>query len=130
MSSRRALVIDDSATTRRFHRDILESAGFAVAEAVNGLDGLERVMAEAPFDVALVDLNMPLLDGCGFLRRLRRLATQGDLPVIMASTERAEGDADRAFAAGANLYLIKPVAPEALTRLALAIAGPGPGNAA
>jgi len=130
MSTLRALVIDDSATTRRFHRDILERAGFTVAEAVNGLEGLERVLADAPFDFALVDLNMPLLDGCGFLQRLRREPAQGDLPVVMASTERAPGDADRAFAAGANLYLVKPVAPEALMRLALAIAAPRKAGAA
>jgi len=125
MTTQRALVIDDSATSRLFHREILEAAGFAVAEACNGLEGIERVMSEAPFDLALVDLNMPLMDGYGFLRALRRDPRLGDLPVIMASTERGEGDADRAFAAGANLYLVKPVAPEALTRLAQALAGPG-----
>ncbi len=109
---KRILVIDDAATVRLYHRGILEEAGFAVTEAVNGMEALERV-AEGPFDLYLVDLNMPQLDGYGFLRELRTKNIP-QAPAIMVSTESAEQDRQLAFVCGANLYLIKPVRPEQL----------------
>ena len=59
---KRILVIDDAATVRLYHREILENAGFDVAEAINGVEALEKI-EEAPFDLYLVDINMPKLDG-------------------------------------------------------------------
>ncbi|EGV31911.1 response regulator receiver protein [Thiorhodococcus drewsii AZ1] len=110
---KRILVIDDAATVRLYHRSILESAGFEVTEAVNGLEALERV-AEAPFDLYLVDVNMPKLDGYGFLRELRGKNQLPQAPAIMVSTEAAANDQAQAFLSGANLYQVKPVRPERL----------------
>jgi two-component system chemotaxis response regulator CheY len=120
----RALIVDDSTTVRMFHRDILESAGFAVEEAMNGIEGLERALGEAgPPDLLLVDVNMPRMDGYAFLQAVRAEPALRSIPAMMISTESEEHDAERAFAAGANLYLTKPVQPEALMEYARALAG-------
>lgn len=125
----RALVVDDATTVRLFHRAILEGAGFVVEEAVNGLEGLERALAaQAAPDLLLVDVNMPRMDGYAFLRAVRGEPALRDIPAIMISTEREAQDTERAFAAGANLYLVKPVKPETLARFARVLSGHGPGT--
>lgn len=111
----RILVIDDAATVRLYHRSILEEAGFAVEEAVNGIEGLERALSE-PFDLYLVDVNMPKLDGYGFLRELR-LQDLPQVPAIMISTEAQAHDQRLAYIAGANYYLIKPIKPQELVAI-------------
>jgi two-component system, chemotaxis family, chemotaxis protein CheY len=118
---KRILVIDDAATVRLYHRGILESAGFEVSEAVNGMEALER-LAEGPFDLYLVDINMPKLDGYGFLRELRA-KDMSQAPAIMVSTEAEDNDQRRAYASGANLYLIKPVKPAQLLAHVLTLLG-------
>lgn len=117
-----ALVVDDAATIRCFHRDILEKAGMRVQEAMNGLEALERALA-APPDLFLVDVNMPRMDGHAFLRAVRADASLAAIPAIIVTTERAPGDVDGSFAAGANLFLAKPVRPEVLVRFARALTG-------
>jgi two-component system chemotaxis response regulator CheY len=107
------LVIDDSATTRMFYRATLESAGFAVHEAANGLEGLEKTML-APFDLVIVDINMPKMDGLEFLAELRRREEVRGLPAIVISTMQRVEDRARAHAAGANAYVVKPIDPQAL----------------
>ncbi|WP_240756732.1 response regulator [Roseicella aquatilis] len=121
-----ALVIDDATTVRLFHRGVLEKAGFSVTEAMNGLEALEQALAATtPLDLLLVDVNMPRMDGYAFLRAIRVEPGLRGTPAIMISTEREGHDADRAFEAGANLFLVKPVRPEVLGRLARALAGAG-----
>ena len=109
---KRILVIDDAATVRMYHREILESAGYAVEEAWNGIEALEKAL-QAPFDLYLVDVNMPKLDGYGFLRELRQQDIP-QMPAIMVSTESEARDELQACRAGANSYLIKPVSPARL----------------
>lgn len=109
---KRILIVDDAATVRMYHRSILETVGYTVAEAVNGIEALEKALL-APFDLYIVDINMPKLDGFGFLRQLR----SEDIiaaPAIMISTEAASNDREAALQAGANCYLIKPVKPDQL----------------
>lgn len=107
------LVIDDATTVRRFHRQMLETAGCRVIEAANGLEGLEQALMH-DVRLILVDVNMPEMDGYSFLRRLREDARVGATPAIMISTEAKPRDLEEALAAGANLYLVKPVRPERL----------------
>jgi len=109
---KRILIIDDAATVRMFHRGILEAAGYQVDEAVNGVEALEKALL-TPFDLYIVDVNMPKLDGYGFLRELRNQKLP-QVPAIMVSTEATADDRRRAYAAGANLYLVKPTRPEQL----------------
>ena len=109
---KRILIVDDAAPVRMYHRNILESAGYSVEEAVNGIEALEKVML-SPFDLYVVDINMPKLDGYGFLKELRRQDID-QAPAIMVSTEAEPNDRQLAYRAGANLYLIKPVKPAEL----------------
>ncbi len=115
------LVVDDAATVRMYHRQILQQAGFAVDEAVNGVEALEKAL-QTPYDLYLVDINMPKLDGYGFLQDLRsREIAQG--PAIMISTEAEAQDKARAFAAGANLYMVKPIKPADLLKYCALLLG-------
>jgi len=117
---KRILIVDDAATVRMYHRGILESAGYAVEEAMNGIEALEKTLA-VPFDLYVVDVNMPKLNGYGFLNELRQQGIPQP-PAIMVSTEAEAGDEAAAYRAGANAYLIKPVQPTQLltyTRLML-----------
>ena len=109
---KRILVIDDAATVRMYHRNILQEAGYVVDEAINGMEALEKALNN-PFDLYLVDVNMPKLDGYGFLRELRAQDVP-QAPAIMISTEASHADRQRAYAAGANLYMVKPIQPEQL----------------
>jgi len=109
---KRILIVDDAATVRLFHRTILENAGYRVDEAVNGIEALEKSLQES-FDLYLVDINMPKLDGYGFLCELRNQQIP-QAPAIMISTEAETNDKKRAYEAGANAYLIKPSKPDNL----------------
>lgn len=106
---KRILIVDDAATVRMYHRNILESAGYVVEEAMNGIEALEKALQD-PFDLYIVDINMPKLDGYGFLRQLRGEDIP-QAPAIMVSTEAAAHDQTVAYRAGANGYLVKPVKP-------------------
>ena len=109
---KRILIVDDAATVRMYHRSILETAGYTVDEAVNGVEALEKSL-QSTFDLYVVDINMPKLDGYGFLRELRAQEI-AQAPAIMVSTEAETNDHTQAYVAGANAYLVKPVRPEQL----------------
>ena len=119
------LIVDDAATVRLYHRTILEEAGYAVTEAVNGVEALEKTAAAA-FDLYLVDVNMPQMDGYSLVERLRSADVAVAAPVVTISTEAEGADAEAAFRAGANLYLVKPVAPGLLQRVATVLTAPLP----
>jgi len=113
----KVLVVDDAATVRLYHTRLLADAGFEIAEAANGLEAVEAALTTA-FDLFVVDVNMPKMDGYSCVSTLRSPTVGTAAPVVMISTEDRPGDADRAYAAGANLYLVKPVAAERLVRVA------------
>ena len=108
-SAPHVLVVDDSSLVRLYYRDVLEKSGFDVDQAMNGLEAMERVLAQ-PFDLLIVDVNMPKMDGFSFLRELRRSKSEAAaLPALIISTEAGREDAEEAQAVGANFYLVKPV---------------------
>jgi two-component system chemotaxis response regulator CheY len=116
------LVVDDGITMRMFYRSVLEAAGFAVEEATNGMEGYEKVLAQT-FDLMIVDINMPKLDGYSMVRMIRGDSAVRMVPAVVVSTEAGDKDATLAYEAGANFYLVKPVAPEELVEVARLIAG-------
>jgi two-component system chemotaxis response regulator CheY len=119
----RVLVVDDSSLVRLYYRSVLEKAGFVVEQAINGIEAMEKVLSE-PFDLAIVDVNMPRMDGFTFLRSLRSGAADvATLPALMISTESGVQDAAEARAAGANFYLVKPVAETELVRHVCVLTG-------
>lgn len=126
------LIIDDAATVRMYHRKMLGDAGWQIEEAINGLEALEKVAcqpADRPFDLYVVDINMPKMDGYSFVRELRRLGTVAQAPVLMVSTESQSHDATAAYDAGANCYLIKPAKPAELVLTAALLLGDAPAAA-
>jgi two-component system chemotaxis response regulator CheY len=119
---KRILVVEDGSTMRLYYRDVLEKAGFIVEEAVNGVEGLERAMLQS-FDMAIVDINMPKMDGYEMVRQMREEAELRSLPVVTISTEAGESDAAKAYAAGANFYIVKPADPDQLSMVARMLTG-------
>jgi two-component system chemotaxis response regulator CheY len=122
----RILVVDDAATVRLYHRKLLDDAGWHTDEAINGVEALERVHAQDPdtaFDLYVVDINMPRMDGYSFVRELRKLEARHQAPVVMVSTEAASQDASRALDAGANGYLVKPARPADMVLTAALLLG-------
>ena len=120
------LIVDDAATVRLYHRKMLSDAGWAVDEAVNGLEALEKVMnqpLDQAFDLYVVDVNMPKMDGYTFIRELRRIEQVPQVPVMMVSTESQLQDATASQDAGANAYLIKPAKPQELVLTAALLLG-------
>jgi len=107
------LIVDDSSTVRRYYREVLEEAGYQVEEAANGYEALERV-STGKFDILLVDVNMPKMDGYSFLSEIRRARDLEQAPALMITTEGGAEDMDRGFQAGCNVYLVKPVDPAEL----------------
>ena len=119
----RVLVVDDSSLVRLYYRSALEKAGFEVEQAINGIEAMERALSQ-PFDLVIVDVNMPRMDGLTFLRALRRsTADVAMLPVLMISTESETQDVAAARVAGANFYLVKPVAEAELVRHVCVLTG-------
>ncbi|MBA3541687.1 MAG: response regulator, partial [Deltaproteobacteria bacterium] len=104
-AGKRILIVDDAALVRTYYRTALERGGFLVEEALNGLEALEKLLLQ-PFDLAIVDINMPHMDGITFLRTLRstELPVSG-VPVLITSTEAGPQDIAAARSAGANYYL-------------------------
>lgn len=121
---KRVLVVDDAATVRRYHHQVLTAAGFEVLEAVNGLEALEHAV-EGGISLYLVDVNMPVMDGFAFIRQLRARTDVAQSPVVMISTESEGKDREAAMDAGANYYVVKPAKPEVLTALARLLTGGG-----
>jgi two-component system, chemotaxis family, chemotaxis protein CheY len=119
----RILVVDDSSLVRLYYRGALEQAGFAVEQAINGIEAMEKVLAQ-PFDLVIVDINMPKMDGFSFLRDLRRLNSDvATLPALVITTEAGDQDVADGRAAGANFYLVKPISQADLLRHAVVLMG-------
>ena len=119
----RILVVDDASLVRLYYRQILEAAGYAVDDAMNGIEAMEKLLAE-PVDMVIVDVNMPQMDGITFLRVLRRQSPPlGSTPALVTSTEAGPQDIAAARQAGANFYHVKPVGPEALAEYAAMFCG-------
>ena len=119
----RILVVDDSSLVRLYFRTALEKGGFEVEQAINGIEALEKILAQA-FDLVVVDVNMPRMDGFSFIRELRAAAGEvAGLPALVITTEAAQQDREDARTAGANFYLVKPVSEADLLRYATILAG-------
>lgn len=105
------LIVDDDKTTRKLLGLYLKSKGFDVLHAENGLDGLEK-LGRDNVNLIISDLNMPYMDGIEFVKAVRADAQQSHLPILMITTEMDTEERDRAFSAGVNGYLTKPVTAE------------------
>jgi len=110
----RALVIDDSRAIRMIVGRSLKALGFAVVEACDGRDALDKLEADGPFELATVDWNMPEMNGYEFIRAVRADSQYKDMTLIMVTTEAEMSQVVKALAAGANEYIMKPFDKEAI----------------
>jgi two-component system, chemotaxis family, chemotaxis protein CheY len=109
-----ALVIDDSRVVRSILRNYLSEMGISALEAGDGAQALV-ILAEHPeIMLALVDWNMPVMDGLQFISEVRRQSVYADLKIVMVTTESESEQIMRAMAAGANEYVMKPFTKEVL----------------
>lgn len=109
------IIVDDSATMRQQVKRALEPGNFDIVEAVDGQDGLEKVKADAAIDVMILDVNMPRMNGIELAEALAREGriAQG-LKIVMLTTEGHADLIQRAKAAGAKGWIVKPFKPEML----------------
>jgi two-component system chemotaxis sensor kinase CheA len=103
---RHVLVVEDSITSRTLLKGILESAGYRVSTAVDGLDALHRLQRE-PVDVVVSDVEMPRLDGIELITRIRADRRFAGLPVVLVTGLDSAHDRARGLQAGANAYIVK-----------------------
>ncbi len=130
-------VVDDSISVRQLVEFALKSRGYAVVTAQDGQEALAMLEREispsgtspsggseaTQFDLVILDINMPYLDGLSLLKVIRECPQWADLPVLMLTAERQDTDHDQALALGATDYMIKPFkSTELLERVATILA--------
>ena len=109
MERQRILIVEDSPTMRQLLVFALRRlSGVDLVEAQDGMDGLRKLSSDH-FDLALIDINMPVMDGLKLIGLMRGEETLKDVPVVVITTEGAEQDRERALRLGANEYLTKPI---------------------
>lgn len=100
------LVAEDSITSRMLLKNILESAGYLVATAVDGADALAQLKTQ-PFDAMISDVDMPRMNGFDLTAAVRRDQHLAELPVVLVTSLDAREDRERGIDAGANAYIVK-----------------------
>ena len=103
---RSVLVVEDSITTRTLLKNILESSGYAVVTAVDGMDGFTRLKS-GTFDIVVSDVDMPRMNGFELTAKIRADKEFGDLPVVLVTALASQEDRERGIDAGANAYIVK-----------------------
>ncbi|HEX4130342.1 MAG TPA: response regulator [Pirellulales bacterium] len=138
-SRARVLLVEDNEINRLVALEVLTQAGFECEVATNGLEAIDRLLAE-PFDLVLMDCQMPVLDGLSATREIRRLEAAGELrasggclPIVALTANAVQGDRQTCLAAGMDAYLTKPLNNVELITLLESMLGlcdaPLPGNA-
>jgi two-component system chemotaxis response regulator CheY len=110
----RALIVDDSRSIRVIIGRFLRELGFETLEAANGREALDVLSAAEKVDLALVDWNMPVMDGYQLVCELRRNPSRDDMRILMVTTETEIDRVSTALEAGASEYLMKPFTKDAI----------------
>ena len=116
------LCVDDSASIRQMVKLTLSGAGYAVVQANDGADGLAKARA-APADLVVTDLNMPVMNGIGMIRELRKLSSYRGVPIIFLTTESDAAMKQEAKMAGATGWITKPFQQEQLVAVVRKVLG-------
>jgi two-component system chemotaxis response regulator CheY len=106
----KALIVDDSSVMRKIVERSLRQAGIELSEVVEAANGVEALAAlgRTKVDLILSDINMPIMDGLEFVRRLQGVAEAKHIPVVMITTEGSESNVMQALSLGAKGYIRKP----------------------
>jgi two-component system cell cycle response regulator DivK len=110
---KRILIVEDMPDNRQIMRDLLNSAGYEVIEAIDGAAGAAAALALRP-DLVLMDIQLPVLDGYDATRRIRANPETSGIPIIAVTSYALSGDEAKAFEAGCNGYVAKPFSPRQL----------------
>lgn len=100
------LIVDDSITTRILEKNILESSGYNVTLAVDGVDAYNK-LHEGEFDIIVLDVQMPNMDGFSFTEKVRSAKEFKDTPIILLTSLESDDDKRRGIEAGADAYIVK-----------------------
>ncbi len=116
----RALVVDDSKAIRMIISRLLTDLDHEAVQSEDGVDALQKLTDSGPFDLVLLDWNMPLMSGIEVVQKIRANPAWSDVQIVMVTTEAHFDRVRAAMDAGANEYLMKPFTREALVeKLAL-----------
>jgi two-component system, chemotaxis family, chemotaxis protein CheY len=110
----RALIVDDSSFIREYLRHLLDRMGIVCEEAVDGSEALTVLAAAQAFDLMLLDVNMPVMNGLECVRALRKARLGLGMKVMMVTTEADHTFISTALNSGADEFLMKPFTPESL----------------
>jgi len=117
MDRKRILIVEDSPTMRQLLVFALRRLkDVDIVEAQDGMDGLRKVSSDH-FDLALIDINMPVMDGLKLISLIRGEDSLRDIPIVVITTEGAKEDRERALSLGANEYLTKPIQANRVLRV-------------
>lgn len=119
--SKTILTVDDSTTIRQMVSHTLRAAGYDILEAKDGQDALTKL--DLPLSLVITDLNMPVLDGIGLIKRLRAHPKVKYVPILVLTTESEGAKKQEARAAGATGWIVKPFRPEQLVSVIQKILG-------
>lgn len=109
----KVLVVDDYVDAREMYAEYLRFAGFRVSEAANGVEAIERALEALP-DIILMDLSLPVMDGCEATRQLKADARTAAIPILALTGHALAGYPERAREAGCDAFVAKPCLPEDL----------------
>lgn len=123
----RVLVVEDSSSMRAFVRAALEDGGIVeeIVEAQSGFEAL-RILPREAFELAIVDINMPDVNGLELIRFMRTSESHKRTPLLIISSEASDKDRERGLSLGADAYLAKPFTAEALVEAVSKLAGGDP----
>lgn len=111
--SKTIMVVDDSAALRQVVSIALKGAGYSVIEGSDGADALLKMTGQK-INLIISDINMPNMDGISFVKAMKAMPAYRFTPVIMLTTESAEGKKAEGQAAGAKAWVVKPFRPEVM----------------
>jgi two-component system chemotaxis response regulator CheY len=120
--SKKVLIVDDSAAIRQSISFVLEQGGYEVLEACDGMDALAKLPSPA-VQLIITDVNMPNLDGIGFIKKVRENAAYKFVPIIVLTTESQNSKMEEGKAAGATGWIVKPFSAEKLLSVVKKLAG-------
>ena len=109
------LYVEDNSDNRKLVRRVLEVEGYAVVEAKDALQALERLETE-PIDLALMDINMPDMDGYTLTAKIKSMPEYSRLPIVAVTANVMHGDRERSFEAGCDGYIQKPIDIDTLSQ--------------
>jgi two-component system chemotaxis response regulator CheY len=114
---KKVLVVDDSALIHQMYKMVLMRYKCDIIDALNGQEGLDKLVKNPDVNLILLDINMPLMNGLEFIKKVKDLGKYDNIPIIIVSTEGKEEDTMRGLTLGAKGYVKKPFQPSDLHTL-------------